>query len=244
MDATLPASYRRWRHSSLGAITERIEQDLIFELAGPLATRRVLDVGSGDGTYAIAAARTGADVTAVDASSQMLARAGRATADAGVDVELVQADAGSLPFRDDTFDVVLAVTLLCLVDDAQLAVRQMARVLKPGGRLVLGELAPYSSWAALRRVRGWLGSSTWRRARFRSAREVAALVASAGLVVGRTQGAIYYPPLSLAARVLGRFDAVPRRLTTIGAAFVAVAATKPGPRARGGSSATSWTGPR
>src|SRR6185436_5961389 len=52
----LAAAYTRWRRTAVGHITEQVERDLMFALAGPLARRRVLDVGTGDGAYAIEAA--------------------------------------------------------------------------------------------------------------------------------------------------------------------------------------------
>lgn len=229
MEATLPSSYARWRRTALGDVTERIEQQLVFELAGPLANLRVLDVGCGDGTLAIASAKQGATTTGIDSAFETVATARRAADEHHVDAVFEVGDACSLPFNENSFDVILAITILCLVEDPDRAVREMARVLKPGGRFVVGELGRFSSWAALRRIRGWLGSNLWRQARFHSASELRALVASAGLAVERTEAAIYYPPLDIAARVLARFDAWPRRLTTLGAAFIAVAGRKPDP---------------
>ncbi len=50
-----PDSYARWRATALGEITERLEVELVFMLAGCRTGMRVLDVGTGDGTYAIEA---------------------------------------------------------------------------------------------------------------------------------------------------------------------------------------------
>jgi SAM-dependent methyltransferase len=131
-----------------------------------------------------------------------------------------------LPFPDASFDIVASVTVLCFVEDAAGAVREMARVLRPGGHLVLGELGRWNSWAALRRVRGWLGSATWKAARFRSARELGALARQAGLSVTATRGAIFYPPIGLLARLLAPPDPRLGRITTLGAAFIALGAVK------------------
>lgn len=71
-----------------------------------------------------------------------------------------------MPFPDASFDFVLAGTVLCFLRDAQAALREISRVLVPGGRLVIGELGRWTAWAAGRRIRGWQGDPTWRRARF------------------------------------------------------------------------------
>lgn len=176
----LADSYARWRASPLGAITERVEKRVVFDLIGSLRGRTVLDVGTGDGTYAIEAARRGGQVTGIDVDPAMLAAARSRSDCAGVSVALREARAEELPFDDGAFDVVLAVTVLCFVPDAHGAVREMARVLAPGGRLVLGELGRFSVWAAERRVRGWLGSSTWKRARFWSRSNLAELARDGG----------------------------------------------------------------
>jgi ubiquinone biosynthesis O-methyltransferase len=226
MGTDLPESYAHWRETPLGELTERLERDLVLDLAGPLAGRRLLDVGCGDGTYAIAAASKGALVTAIDQSDRMLEAALARASETGVDVRFERTDASGLPFDDKSFDVILAVTVLCFVEDTARSVGEAARVLAPGGRLVLADLNRFSTWAAWRRARGWLGSTTWRKARFRTAQELANLAANAGLDVERTAGAIYYPPIASLARLLAPFDNKLGAATTLGAAFVAVAAKK------------------
>jgi ubiquinone/menaquinone biosynthesis C-methylase UbiE len=70
------------------------------------------------------------------------------------------------------------MTVLCFVDDAASVLREEARVLRPGGRLIMGELGKRSSCAAQRRMRLWLGSSMWRKGRFRTGRELYVLADS------------------------------------------------------------------
>ncbi len=132
-----------------------------------------------------------------------------------------------LPFRDRSFDLVTAIALLAFVPEAQSAVGEMARVLRPGGHLVIGDLGKWSLWAASRRIRGWMGSETWREARFRTASELRELVENARLYAEQASGAVYYPQLALLAGLMAPMDRLLGRLTTVGAAFLAVKATKP-----------------
>ncbi len=219
-------TYAQWRATTLGSVTERVETSVVFDLAGPLRGKRVLDVGTGDGTYAIEAAERGAIVTALDLEQEMLDAAHARAVSRGVEVTLQRGRAEQLPFEDASFDVVIAVTVLCFVPDAQRAVREMARVLAPGGRVVVGELGRFSVWAAERRVRDWLGASTWRRAQFWSRSELAALAHGAGLHAANVRGSVFFPPSGIAARLVAPLEPLLTRLHAPGAAFLALAADK------------------
>jgi hypothetical protein len=100
-------------------------------------------------------------------------------------------------------------------------------VLWPGGRLILGDLGKLSLWAASRRLRGWLGAAPmWEAARFRSAGELRALAKAEGLQIEHVSGAIYYPRCRWLARLMAPADPFLGKLTTFGAAFVAIVASK------------------
>jgi len=222
-----PSQYARWRETPLGRITERVETRLVFDLAGPLAGRRVLDVGTGDGTYALEAARRGAEVTGVDSDPAMLGAARARARERGVSVALQEGRAEALPFADASFHVVLAITVLCFVPDPRAAVKEIARVLAPGGKLVLGELARFSVWAARRRMRAWLGARTWRHAHFWSRHELVQLVESAALEADVVRGAVYFPPVGLFAEALAPLEPQLSRWHVPGAAFLALRAMRP-----------------
>ena len=219
-----PNTYVAWRETFLGAITETLELRAMLDLMGELRGARILDVGCGDGLLACIAAARGALATGVDANPAMLTAARRRAEEEVVKASFVEGRAERLPFPDGGFDVVSAVTALCLVADAKLAFREMARVLRPGGRLVVGELGRWSLWAAVRRLRGWLGSPFWRAARFRDAGELGGLVEQAGLSVEAIRGVAFYPPLGVLARIMATLDPWLGRRTTFGAAFIALSA--------------------
>ncbi len=223
----LTDSYARWRSNRLGRITDRLEQQILLKLVGPVAGKTLLDVGCGDGALASELARRGAIVTGLDADPVMIAAARQRAEIEGTQLHLVEGQAERLPFDDAAFDRVDAVTVLCFVRDADRTVMEMARVLKPGGLLVIGELGRWSLWAARRRMRGWLGNPTWRAATFRTAAELRALIETAGLKVIELRGAAYYPPCGVAAQLLAPVDPWLGRMTTLGAAFITVSAEKP-----------------
>ena len=223
----LPERYRRWRASALGTLTETIESGVVLGALGDVAGRRVLDVGCGDGSYAIALAGQGARVIGADLSAEMVHSARSRARSVRRSSMFVRADLKRLPFPDRSFDAVLAVTVLCFTTEVATALREVHRVLAPGGRLVLGELHRWSLWALWRRVRGVLGSPIWRVARFRSPRQLRRSLEAAGFVVESIRGAIYYPPWAPAARILWRADRHLARLSTAGAAFLVLAARHP-----------------
>lgn len=217
-----PELYSRWRRSELGVRTEQLEHDLILKLAGPMSGWRVLDLGCGDGLLTSELKRRGVDVVGADASQSMLAAARQRDSD----LVLCQARAEQLPFPDASFDAVVAVTILCFVKDAGRTFAEISRVLRPGGRLVIGELGRWSTWALGRRLRAWFGSPLWRHGRFRTAQDLRNLANHSGITPSSVEGAIYFPRWSWAARHLARLDRWLGPRTTVGAAFLALAAEK------------------
>lgn len=223
-----PELYAQWRDSVVGDITDRLEQKLILDLAGDVGGRWVLDVGCGDGALAGELWKRGAVVVGIDASPAIIEPARARAREHKADIAFYVATAEHLPFPTHQFDLVTAITILCFVENAAPVFADVARVLRPGGRFVIGELGKWSLWAVSRRMRAWFGSQLWRMARFRTANELQALAKQAGLIPGPVRGSIYYPRSAVAARLLSPYDPLVGRYTTVGAAFLALSATKPG----------------
>lgn len=223
----LPDAYAEWRRSTLGRITDALEERLLLDRIGPTRGLRILDVGCGDGMLATRLAQGGARVTGLEASAEMIAAARRRAKAASVEVDLFEGDAVGLPFPAGHFDCVVSVASLCFVDDPRPTIREMVRVLKPGGRLILGELGRWNLWAAERRVKGWLGSKLWNAAHFRSRRDLIELADQAGLCDAAVTGAVFYPPHGIAAHLMARVDHMIGTVTTTGGAFLVLTATSP-----------------
>ena len=225
--AGMARAYADWRASTLGRITDRLEDALLTELLGGVAGHAVLDLGCGDGRLAMRLAAAGAHVVGLDADPVVLRAAAARAAAAREAVVFASGRAEALPFAAASFDVVVAVTVLCFVPDAEAVFHEVARVLRPGGAAVIGELGRWSLWALRRRIRGWLGNRLWRAAHFRTRGELRRLAAGAGLEVRAVRGAVFYPPVAALACAMAPLDPWLGRITAIGAAFVALRAEKP-----------------
>jgi SAM-dependent methyltransferase len=95
----------------------------------------VLDVACGTGNAAIRAAAAGGRVVGVDLTPELFTAGRREAALAGVDIEWVEGDAEALPFADGSFDVVLSTFGCMFAPRHEVAAAELARVLRPGGRL-------------------------------------------------------------------------------------------------------------
>jgi SAM-dependent methyltransferase len=102
----------------------------------------VLDVATGTGNAAVRAAQAGADVTGLDLTPELFEAARQRAAEAGVTVEWVEGDAEALPFDDASFDRVLSTFGVMFAPRQQLAAAELARVCRPGGRVVLASWTP------------------------------------------------------------------------------------------------------
>lgn len=112
-------------------------------LLGPVAGRRILEVGCGAASCSRWLETVGATPVAVDLSAGMLRQAVRAAERTGVAVALVQADACALPFAEESFDVACsAFGAVPFVADSAALMREVGRVLRPGGRWVFSATHP------------------------------------------------------------------------------------------------------
>lgn len=125
-----------WSLGDYGQLAARLvpAAEALVDAAGVGTGDRVLDIAAGTGNAALAAAGRGASAVASDLTPRML-ELGRARPGAE-GLEWVEADAGDLPFDDESFDVALSAFGIIFADQAA-AVTEAARVLRPGGRLAL-----------------------------------------------------------------------------------------------------------
>jgi SAM-dependent methyltransferase len=220
-----PVAYAAWFDTPLGRQVWADEERALLAVLDPAAGDQVLDAACGDGRLLAALAARGTRAIGVDAGAAMLAAARTRLRAAGVPVSLVRADLATLPFAAGAFDAVTAVTVLCVAAAPEATLRELARAVRQGGRVVVGELGRWSLWALRRRLRG-RRRGAWHGARFWTARQLGHALRAAGLAPRVTRSAVFYPPISPAARLLHRLDRLLGRVTTVGAAFMAIAADR------------------
>lgn len=166
----MAAGYDDWYSTSLGRLVYQVEKDLIVKMMKTGAGATALDLGCGTGVHSFMLARLGLQVTGIDISPYMLEQARAARRDDRV--KFVQGDVCSLPWPEESWDLVLAVTLFEFLENPQQAGWEAWRVLRPGGELIIGVLGDQSPWTEFYRELGQKGDPVFSQARFFSPEEL------------------------------------------------------------------------
>jgi ubiquinone/menaquinone biosynthesis C-methylase UbiE len=135
-----PYSQRFWVEAPHPFIT----RERLREVLEPRPGERMLEVGPGTGYYALTVAgwlRPGGGLDVLDVQQEMIDHTMRRAGEQEIEnIAATLADARSMPYPDDSFDAAYLVTVLGEIPDQGAALRELRRVVKPSGRIVVGEL--------------------------------------------------------------------------------------------------------
>ena len=133
-----------WAAGNYDAIAELVWSvgDRLTQRLDIQSGEEILDVGCGTGNAAIPAAEAGARVVGLDLTPELFERGRERAEEAGVEIEWVEGDAEALPFDDESFDVVLSTFGCMFAPRHQVTARELARVVRPGGRLGIAAWTP------------------------------------------------------------------------------------------------------
>ena len=144
---------------SPAVLIPRADTELLVDLAIRLAPdgARALDLGTGPGVIALVLARLGFNVTGLDLSEEMLAKARANAQRAGMDITFLNGDAESPPFPDGSFDLIACRHIMWTLPDLPRAVAKWHALLKPGGAVVIidGLWYPDTLQGRVRRLLGY-----------------------------------------------------------------------------------------
>ena len=175
-----PDRYDEWFRTPVGTLVKRYESALLLDLLHPRPGETILDVGCGTGIFTLDILELGSSVVGLEISLPMLMQARQKTGDNPF--HPITADMPSLPFADEVFDKTVSMTALEFVENAHDAVREMFRVTKKGGTIVVTTLNSLSPWAIRRKQKAEKGHHLFKRMIFRSPEDVRRLAPVDGVL--------------------------------------------------------------
>lgn len=141
--------YDAWYVEKLGNFVDQVETEAALELFSPRSGMTLLDAGCGTGNFSLKLARQGCHVLGVDISPDMLSIARHKAEQEQLSIEFLEMDLYDLHFADHSFDGVFTMAAWEFIKDEERAFAEMYRVLKPGGKLLLGTINLDSPWGSL-----------------------------------------------------------------------------------------------
>ena len=175
-----PDKYDRWFKTPIGTLVKKYEKDLLLDMLQPRPEETILDVGCGTGIFTLDILSFGPRVIGLDISHPMLLKAEQKKDD--FPFWAVAGDMLVLPFADECFDKAVSMTALEFIADGRRAVKELFRVTKKGGVVVVTTLNSLSPWAARRKKAADSGHALFKKIIFRSPDEMRAIAPVGGTV--------------------------------------------------------------
>ena len=175
--------YDAWYDTESGRVLFDLELGVLRPLLAGTAGPR-LEAGVGSGRFAAA---LGLDVGLDPAEAPLRLAKARG-------VRVLRGVGSQLPFRDNTFGAVALIVTLCFVENPAGVLAEVGRVLRPGGRLVVGLVPLDSAWGRSYEEKGRSGHPFYRHARFQTLAEHRRMLATAGFRLVEARSTLFQAP--------------------------------------------------
>ncbi|MDD2498888.1 MAG: class I SAM-dependent methyltransferase [Desulfitobacteriaceae bacterium] len=139
-------NYDSWYETKRGRFIDLVESEAAFDLITLPPGAKILDAGCGTGNFSIKLAEHGYRVTGIDLSSDMLNTARKKCMAKGLKVDLQTMNIEHLLFPDNYFDAAFSMAAFEFIADPKPAYRELYRVVKPGGQILIGTINRDSLW--------------------------------------------------------------------------------------------------
>ncbi|MFW5985153.1 MAG: class I SAM-dependent methyltransferase [Halanaerobiaceae bacterium] len=162
--------YDQWYNSKLGKFVDEVETELAFSLFSPHPGEKVLDAGCGTGNFSLKLAQMGLEVVGVDISEPMLDKARKKVAktDDNLQISFNKMDVLELQFPEESFSGVFSMATIEFIPDSKKEnfIREMLRVVKPGGKVLIGTITSDSEWGKMYKKQAQEQDSVFSQAQF------------------------------------------------------------------------------
>lgn len=194
--------YDQWYTTPMGRFVDAVETACAFELFTPEQGQRILDVGCGTGNFSVKLAEKGAVVTGIDLSEEMLAIARDKSGE--LPITYKHMDLYQLDFQDNSFDAIFSMAAFEFVKEPERALSELFRVLKPGGKLLIGTIHLDSPWGQLYTSESFQKETVFKHASLKTLEEMAAYYPEWLL---RTRECLFTPPEAFENEIKADFEA-------------------------------------
>lgn len=188
---------------------QNVRSEIVLNYLSPKKGDKILDIGCGNARDIVYIVEKGAEVTGIDISEGMIVEAKKDLEVLGYkNITLEVGDATNLDYADNQFDKVLCSEVIEHIPNADKALDEICRILKPGGKLVLSTPNPVS-WYGFDRYIIWekIFRKEWPHPfdNWRSLRELSVMTKTKGFITKKTAGACYIPGFIITYFILPKF---------------------------------------
>ncbi|HBW38347.1 class I SAM-dependent methyltransferase [Desulfosporosinus sp. BICA1-9] len=183
--------YDNWYETDIGRVADQVERDLavqFFQPSGPM----LLEIGCGTGQYTTKLAEQGYNITAVDISEKMMARAREKIVNLGYQVKWLNADITQIIDQLEQYHSILSMSAFEFIPNPEEILARLFEHIEPKGCLVIGVIAGESPWSEFYgRKANTKPESVFAHARFYTESEIRQWKVGGRLKIGK---ALYFPP--------------------------------------------------